>query len=329
MSLTNHKETVRALLESHLGTYQSGQQIADQLHISRAAVWKCIQSLRQDGIPIAAVPNKGYALDPQADLISSASVQRLLTGHAAGMSVEVCPTLPSTNTYLKARAHETNDCAVIALTQTAGRGRRTRTFYSPPDTGLYLSVLLHPKIPFCDVTRLTVAAAVAAADAVETICGQSVQIKWVNDLWMDGRKIGGILTEASLSLEDCQMHSVIVGIGMNLYPPAEGFPEPLKEIAGAVMHTRRGNLRTELAAGILNRLTDAVANLQDPRILESYRKRCFVLGQPITVVRPDGCFSATALALDEDCRLIVRYDHGQTATLSSEEIQIRPEVVSA
>ena len=304
--------------------YLSGAAIAGKLGITRAAVWKQIKSLQLDGYQIEAIHSKGYRLAGNHDVLSEDSVKAFLGSESGAFTLEVYDTVSSTNTLLKSKAERAPDWTVlIAGKQTAGRGRIGRSFYSPSGTGIYLSVLLRQNIG-PDPGRLTTAVAIAACRAIEQCTGRTAQIKWVNDVFIEGKKVCGILTEASVNYETGIPDCIIAGIGFNVYPPSDGFPSELSQTAGAITESRQANLRSRLAAEFLLLFRKACENLNSVELLEEYRKRCFILGEPIFVLRGEERIPATAISLREDFALIVRYEDGREEALRAGEVSIRP-----
>ncbi|MDD4849491.1 MAG: biotin--[acetyl-CoA-carboxylase] ligase, partial [Gemmiger sp.] len=272
------KEAVLGLLGEGQGQYLSGEGLAARLGVTRASVWKAIKALQSEGYPIEAVTNRGYRLTPDYDLLSAAGVATLLEGPAAVLRPEALPTVDSTNAHLRTRAQngEGEGLVLLAGEQTAGRGRAGRAFHSPAGTGLYLSILLRPALPAADAPLLTLAAAVAAAQAVEEVCNVPVEIKWVNDLLLGGKKICGILTEAALSLESGGVDYAVLGVGINLAPPAGGWPEALGSLAGAVYPAAAAippGCRCRLAAAFLNAFWGYDLALPGRGFLPGYRRR--------------------------------------------------------
>lgn len=193
------KQEVLAALDAARGRYISGQELAAQLDVSRTAVWKAVAALRRDGIPIKAVTNRGYTLAQSVDVLNAAAVPAQLDeATVKALQIEVVDRLPGTNAALRSRADAgaREGLVLIAQAQSAGRGRGGHSFYSPPG-GLYMSILLRPEIGARQAVGLTAMAAVAAARAAERLCGVPITIKWVNDLWKNGKKVCGILTEAA------------------------------------------------------------------------------------------------------------------------------------
>ena len=195
------KDRVLEALEANRGEYFSGEALAGKLQVSRSAVWKAISQLRESGYPIDAVSNRGYCLRAESAILSPQSIAQYLT--VPGLAVEVQPVVTSTNTLLRqqAEAGAPEGTVLAAVTQTAGKGRRDHSFFSPPDSGLYISFLLRPELAAQEALALTTCAAASVALAIEDCAGVDAQIKWVNDVFCRGKKVCGILTEAALDLE--------------------------------------------------------------------------------------------------------------------------------
>ena len=209
---------------------------------------------------------------------------------------------------------------LLAEEQTAGRGRRGRGFYSPAGEGLYMTLALQPSAALSQATLLTAAAAVAVAQAVEALTALACQIKWVNDVYLDGKKLCGILTEASGSFEADALSSVCAGIGVNVR--TRDFPE---ELAGrACSLWPRAVSRNRLAAEIAVRLLNFAADLGAREFLEEYRRRSLVLGKAVTFTRDGGERRALAVDIGENGELIVRYDDGREEALNAGEVRLLP-----
>ena len=319
------KDLVLNALKSHPDTYVSGAALSAGLGVSRTAVWKAVESLRKEGHPIVSHPRRGHCLASGGDVLSEAGIRRYLTH--PGLQVRFFPVITSTNTVLKQMALENAPAglALVAESQTGGRGRLGRSFFSPAGSGLYLSLLLRPEMEAAQATLLTACAAVAVAESMEELSGIRPGIKWVNDLFVEGRKVCGILTEAGLDLETGRVSHVIVGIGINIRPPREGFPEELRDIAGSAFGSLPvPDLRNRLAAGILNRLMAWAQNPGAQEIFEKYRERSLAPGQPILILEPGRePVAAEALGLERDYALRVRLEDGSERLLRSGEISIR------
>ena len=319
------REELLALLWQNADSYISGEELAKRLSVSRTAVWKAIGQLRDAGYTIESVSNRGYRLLSASDVLSEDGIRRHLKNRA--LSIQVYKTITSTNTVLKSLAAEGAPAglALVAGEQTAGRGRMGRSFYSPADSGLYLSLLLRPNVSAVEATRLTACAAVAAAETIEELAGHPAQIKWVNDIFVGGRKVCGILTEASVDCENGMMRYVIIGLGVNTHVPAGDFPEELRGIAGAAFDADSiPELRCRLAAGILDRLAAYTEKPDDPKVFDSYKRRSLVLGKAVNILAP-GKEPVPAQVLDllEDYSLLVRLPDGTVKKLNSGEVSIR------
>ena len=328
----NAKVQVAELLENAGSAFVSGSAIAEELGITRAAVWKCIRQMEEEGYRIEAA-KKGYRLGDDSDAVSRNAILRYLGDAASLYDVEVLLEVDSTNTYLKRlapqlKAEKRGETApwraVIAGYQTAGRGRMGRTFVSPAGTGVYLSVFMTPHLLAQQAVRITTAAAVAACRAIEACTDRQPKIKWVNDILIDGKKTCGILTEASMDLESGGLDWAVMGIGFNVYEPKGGFPEELRHIAGPIAAERRRDLRSRIAASFLQQFHSICVDLEAGGFAAEYKARSFLIGQPVNVLRSGDSRPATVLDIDGECRLLVRYEDGSTEALSSGEVSVRP-----
>lgn len=318
------KQDVLRLLESNKGSILSGNEIALSLSITRTAVWKAINSLKEGGYQIAAVNKKGYCLNEQNDILSPQSIKPYL--HDADRhEMIVHKSMDSTNTMAKALANADakSGTVVIAEQQTEGKGRLGRRFHSPNASGIYMTVIFRLKNSIEQSMLITSAAAVAVCRAIKTVCDLECQIKWVNDVYLDGKKLCGILTEASVNFEAGQLNYVVVGIGINV--TTNDFPEELREVATSLEEKAEGMSisRSRLIGEVLNELAIVIEDLQEKQFLEEYKTRSFILGSEINVISPTDTKRATALDFNEFGHLVVRFADGEVKTLSSGEISIR------
>jgi len=257
------------------------------------------------------------------DVLSADKIRSYLT---LPLRIEYYDEITSTNTVLKERAEagEIEGLVLAAGCQTAGKGRMgNRKFHSPDAAGVYFSILLRPDMPAERAVHITTAAAAAAARAVESVSGRDCGIKWVNDLYMDGRKVCGILTEASFAPGGGLKYAVL-GIGINVYDPDGGYPEEIRDIAGSVFGTeRQADARVRIIAAVLDNFMEYYYELDRMTYLGDYRARSVVVGKEITVLRGDERYTAEAVGIDEECRLIVRLPDGRERVLDSGEISVR------
>lgn len=323
------KDQVLQALERSRGARMSGAQLARELGVSRAAVWKAIESLRADGLHIDSTQGGGYCLAAADDSLTAAGVSALLRTDRLGRDLVVLPETDSTNSAIKrdyaATRHE--GFTLIAERQTAGRGRLGRTFHSDSGTGLYLSVLLRPKIPLEQLNFVTLAAAVAVCRSIEALCGLAPGIKWVNDVLHEGRKLCGILTEASIEGETGCIDYAIVGIGVNLRLDRSALPEDVRIIAGALADfTADVPRRAVLAARLLGELEavyDSLCAGDTAGLLQAYRSRLCYLDKPIRVLAPGGAYEAVCRGVNDAGNLLVERADGTLDTLQSGEISTR------
>jgi BirA family biotin operon repressor/biotin-[acetyl-CoA-carboxylase] ligase len=209
--------------------------------------------------------------------------------------------------------------AVIADSQTAGRGRGSHGFYSPAGTGIYLSLVTSPDLPPEKAVRATAAAAVAVCRAIESLTDKKPQIKWVNDIFVDGRKVCGILTEAISNTKSGKNPDIVTGIGVNV--STADFPDEVKAVAGSLSDGKID--RSLLAAEIINNLLDCFANLESEEIIGYYRAHSLVTGKQITFEQNGVKYSAKAVEIGSDCSLTVELPDKTRRTLFSGEISIK------
>ena len=318
------KSRLLELLEQHKGETLSGEDIGRVLSCTRAAVWKAVNSLRQEGYPIEAGPNKGYMLARESNLISAEGI-RLFLEHPQ-VEVRIFDEISSTNLVARQMAvsgQAGHGSFVVAMEQTAGRGRRGREFYSPKGSGIYLSVILEPQGTLEGSLLITTAAATAVYKAVKEVCGVELGIKWVNDLYKENRKVCGILTEAVTDFESGNIEFAIVGIGLNLYVEPELFPEELQEVAGGIYEDQQSAKkadRNRLAAQIVNHLLEETREL---KLSEEYVEHNIVPGNEITIIDNKSSRSARALSICPDGKLLVQESDGTQSKLSLGEISIK------
>lgn len=323
------KRELLTLLQ-HAGTYLSGEEISKSLGVSRAAVWKMVSALRAEGYGIDARTNRGYLLQDVPDILTPETIGPHLRTSSLGTEIFCLPSVDSTNTHLKRLAADGagHGTVVVADTQTGGRGRLGRSFVSPKDKGVFLSVLLRPTgVSPEESTILTSFTAVAVCEAVEAVSAVSPRIKWVNDVVVDDRKICGILTELSVESESRQIEYIVIGAGVNVGHTAEDFPPEVREKATSLaMLTGTRVPRARLAAEMVNALDRMYCGYAARRTdyLERYRARSSTIGRDIQVIRGEQSAAAAALDIDARCGLIVRYDDtGQEETLRYGEVSVR------
>lgn len=315
------KQALLAALSAAQGECISGQQLARQLGVSRAAVHKAAAALAAQGYALEAAPRRGYRLaggDP-------------FCAEAVGeydAPIFLYDTLESSNRTAKTLALEgaPHGTMVLAGQQTAGRGRLGRRFESPAGKGVYLSLVLRPSLPMTEAQAVTVSAAVAVCRAVKKLCGLELGIKWVNDLYYNGKKVCGILTEAALDLESGMLDYAVLGLGFNVAAPADGWPEDLRDVAGALYDSSPApGARAALAAAFLNAFWPLYRAGPRSGYLDEYRRRQALTGQRVLVTPRRGTPRAAQVqGIDDECKLVVRFDgESRPAALNSGEVSVR------
>lgn len=320
------KTEVLTLLESSREQDLSGQDIAERLGVTRAAVWKAVKSLKEEGYKIEAVSNRGYRLMSASDVLSAEGIRLSLDEKYHDYEIEVHKCLDSTNLQVKKRSLDGAEqgLVIVAEEQTAGRGRRGRSFVSPPGTGIYFSVLFRPAPEeSSDVVLITTAASVAICRGIRRVLKEEPSIKWVNDVYLRDRKVCGILTEAVSDFESGRIDTVVVGIGINYREPENGFAEEIKDIAGAVCTKEKQVPRNELVAAILNELFDLYEGLSERSFIEDYRKWSNVIGKEVKFTSGNEWVYGTATAIDDDGGLVIQLEDGSKQVLRTGEITLR------
>ena len=317
------KSKVLEILEKHKGEFVSGEFIANSLAITRAAVWKNIKELKQNGYIIHAEPHKGYILSNFSDVISRENIKKNLQENSKISEIIYLNSIDSTNNYAKKNsfAHGT---LIVAGEQTAGRGRFGHTFESPARGGLYMSLVLRPKIEISRFQMITIADAVAVCLAIEDLYKESkekLKIKWVNDVFFHEKKISGILTEAVTNFESGEIDSIVTGIGVNV--STKKFTPAASEIAGSIFNSEEEFLfsRSELCAKIADYIMDFSENLGSKDLINLYRQRSLLKpGSKINYIRTGEKFNATVKGIDDNGGLVIINENGIEEILRSGEV---------
>ena len=305
----------------------SGEEISRRLGVSRMAVSNTVKALRKEGYVIDSATNRGYRLQRSPDRLSAGDLFAHLP-ESRQRTVRCFELIDSTNSYLKREAASGAPSGLVAVAneQTAGRGRSGRSFFSAADCGIYLSLLIRPHCEPQKTMTLTAHAAVAVCEAISSTCGVEAEIKWTNDIVLNGRKLCGILTEITLEGETGLVDSVVIGIGVNANYKADDFPEDLRSVAGSIFSETGVRVdRARLAAEIilaLDRMSEAWAQ-KAGAYLDTYRKLCSTTGKEVRVIHGDTVRNAFALEITDDYALRVRYEDGTEAVLNSGEVSVR------
>ena len=310
-------------LELHRGEYVSGEELAVSLGVSRAAVWKAVERLRKEGHKITATTKKGYRLENFSDILTAKGIISHLKDDTRVDRLICLSEIGSTNDYAKHLAlnGEAHGTLIAANHQASGRGRRGHNFESPAGKGLYMSLILRPNDDAEKFQMITIADAVAVCLAVEELYPASrgsLGIKWVNDVYMRGKKICGILTEALTGFESGEIESVITGIGINVSHCE--FPESAGN-AGSIFEDDNMTFgRDELCARVADYVMEFAENLDDPAIISEYRKRSILTGHDVSFMKGERKCCGHVEGIDDAGGLVVRNESGGIETLRSGEV---------
>lgn len=324
------KNEVLNILENNRGSNISGQDLADMLSVSRTAIWKAINSLKQEGFTINATSNKGYSLSFSSDVLSVEEIRSFLKDEYKDIPIIVYKSLASTNTEAKMAILQsaTHGTVILSEEQTKGRGRLGRDFFSPLQSGIYMSIILKPHLNITHSVLITTAVAVAVCLSIDKISNEKAQIKWVNDIYIGNKKVCGILTEAVTDFESGTVESIVVGIGLNVNTKENSFPEELKGVAGSIFNTDEGfNMRNQLSAEIINKVLSICETLEDRVFLKIYKERSMILGQEIMYNKNNEWVYGYAQDIDDFGGLIVILKDGEKIVLQSGEVTIRKSTI--
>ena len=316
--------------------FVSGQEIADTLGVSRNAVWKAVKSLQAQGYPIESFAGTGYRLKQKADILSADILKEKIKYPC---KLHVFDKIDSTNNFAKTLTDVSVPQLIVAQQQTAGRGRLGRSFYSPEGKGIYMTLAFSPDFGLDQAMLITAMSAVAVCRAIEKVTGLNPKIKWVNDIYLNDKKICGILTEAETNFETGQIQKIIVGIGMNCFED-DNMPEDVKDRATYMENPPKTFERADLIVAVTDEFFGLLENFNRVQMIREYKTRSFILGEQILIFNPAVARSigrlddklsegirAKAIDIDENGGLVVEFleglRSGQMETLSTGEISIR------
>lgn len=316
------KDQLLDILEHNREQYTSGQELAEKLSVSRNAIWKNIKKLQEEGHRIVGINNRGYRLDILSDMITQQGIKMHLLPQNDKYNITLYDSVDSTNNYGKKLISNGSKEAtiIIANEQTKGRGRMGREFFSPANTGVYMSFVLFPNRHVSELGTLTTKVCVAVCRVIESIKDCKAEIKWVNDIYVNKKKVCGILTEAVTDFESGTVEAVVIGIGLNISTASSDFPDELSLCAGSVNPVSVS--RNVIVAKIINELM-AIYNDGDEKLLmEEYRQRCFLIGKEITYYRNGISCVGKAVDINDQGNLIIEKDNGEMDILNSGEVTL-------
>lgn len=306
--------------------FLSGQQLCEHFGVSRTAIWKAIRSLEEDGFVIEAVRNKGYRLVEMPDILTKESCSSRLETSWAGRELEAYTEIDSTNRRAKQWGEEgaPHGALVVSDFQAAGRGRRGRSWVTPPGEALAFSLLLRPECPPERVSILTLVAALAVSRALDEAAGIRTQIKWPNDIVYDRKKLCGILTEMSTELE--QIHYVVVGIGINVH--VKEFPQELAEKATSLLlATGKRYDRSRILGLVMKYFEEYYEQFMSSQSMSGlrdiYEDKLAGKGEQVSLAE-DGCTRyGTCLGISDDGSLRVLFEDGSVRQIIAGEVSVR------
>src|SRR5277367_695071 len=323
--MTTDAKILSALRENADGV--SGAELAEQLKISRAAIWSRIEELRKLDYDIEASPHFGYRLVSSPDpLHADDLLARLGKTKIIGRDIRVFEQTTSTNDVIEKLARDgvKEGVVVFAESQTRGRGRLGRKWISPAHKGLWFSILLRPDLRPQETTQLTVASATALRRAIESETGLKSEIKWPNDILIRDKKVAGILTELSAELD--KVRHAILGIGIDVNLDAGEFPADLKKNATSLkVETGETISRAELATAILRELDFEYARIcagRFPEVADEWEVHCTTIGKNVTVQIGGRKIRGRAESLDDDGALLLRTEHGRLETIFGGDVTL-------
>jgi BirA family transcriptional regulator, biotin operon repressor / biotin---[acetyl-CoA-carboxylase] ligase len=319
------RDKILKILREHQDEYVSGEMICQACGVSRTAVWKHMRELEERGYQIDAVRNRGYRLLYSPDVVTPEEIILGLKTDVLGREIVYRDQVESTNALATELAYQgaSEGTLVVADQQTGGRGRRGRAWFSPPGKGVWMSLILRPKLSPAYASQLTLVAAIALSRAFSSLTGQQAGIKWPNDILFGSRKCCGILTE--MHADHDRIHHIVLGIGINVNMESSEFPEELRDIAVSLRIVKGEPLeRSKVIQSVLTCLEPLY--LQYVReggfssLREEWKRESITIGRNVRAVTPRGEFEGTAVDIDEAGALCLKTKNGEIIRIHSAEI---------
>lgn len=320
------RESLLQMFKQAEGDFLSGEEISRRLGVSRTAIWKHIEELREEGYVFEAVRRSGYRLTSTPDIMLAEEIKAGLTTHMLGQHVHYYATIDSTQNKCQelAKAGAPEGTLVVADEQVGGKGRLGRVWHSPPGEGISMSLLLRPALELQKCPQLTLLTAVAIVETFREFCGIGAQIKWPNDILIDGKKVCGILTE--LNAESDRIHFLIIGMGLNVNTLPEQFPEEVRKVATSLRIAKGETLRR---VPIIQQILFRLEELYELYLEEGFApvkkrwERCAItIGKKVTIRTLQGALSGYAEGIDDTGVLLVRQEDGVLTKVYSADVEI-------
>lgn len=321
----NMKNRVLRILKNS-EDFISGEKISEEFNMTRSGIWKYINMLKEDGYNIESIPRKGYRIISSPDILTYEEIEEYLNTNFIGRYIHYYDSIDSTNKKSKDIAYEEKEgTVVVSEEQVAGKGRLGRTWISPKYKGIWMSIILKPKLDPMKVSRITLIGAAAVHKALNNMNIKS-QIKWPNDILIDGKKICGILTEMSCELN--MINYVTIGIGINVNLDENHIPEDLRHKATSIKISQDKDInRKELFANILNEFEKLYISFKDEgdisRTIDICRKNSALIGKEVRIIKGGEVRIGKALDINEDGHLVVEFGDGIVENIFSGEVSVR------
>lgn len=311
--------------------YVSGQMLCNQFGVSRTAIWKCINQLKDEGYQVEAVQNKGYCITEYPDLITDSEIESLLIGQL-GIVKKLVYFEETDSTNNEAKRHGTDSTEdipdgtlFITECQTGGRGRRGRNWFSPAGSGIWMSLLLRPQIRPDSASMLTLIAAMAVTEAITKVTGEEdCKIKWPNDIVLNKKKICGILTEMSAEMD--YIHYVVIGIGINVN--TTDFDDAIKDMASSLYvetgkHVKRSEIVAEFSKEFAKYYEQFIRTENLAGVIQDYNQMLINVGREVKIITRDEEYTGIAEGINENGELLVTREDGSREIICAGEVSVR------
>jgi len=319
------QDKVLSYLLNHTSLPTSGQKLAEHFHVSRNAIWKSIEKLREKGYSIESIPRKGYKLNQISKKLDAVQIEEYLNDSWNNLNIVTYDSVTSTNDLAKQQLvdYPNEDVFLVSKEQTQGRGRRGKSFYSSLDEGVYFTLAFKPKtFDMNEIPLYTVLAATALVETLESYVEDKVEIKWVNDIFYKRRKIVGILSEITSDLENREISGVVIGIGLNLSGTFDQAEKNVQNVAGSLFGQTLPNTfnQNKLLAEFLNTFSTYEQDFEKKRFLSVYRNHLLGVGKKVSYKIKNEVHTGMIRDIDQDAHLIIEQENGELQTLTGQEI---------